>query len=84
MEFSFHTTFNSTQQQHVQKHYSSISRPQKFYLKIGSQKLDLYTLYMVYNSVTVEDHRTYWKNPDQKGGKTGKAVTSYNYIMAGK
>jgi len=43
MDFSFHTTFNSTQQQHVQKHYSCISRPQKFYLKIRSQKLDLYT-----------------------------------------
>jgi len=43
MEFSIHTTLNSTQQQHVQKHYSCISRPQKFYLKIRSQKLDLYT-----------------------------------------
>ena len=43
MEFSFHTTYNSTQQQHVQKHYPCISRPLKFYLKIGSQKLDLYT-----------------------------------------
>ena len=43
MEFSFQTTHNSTQQQHVQKHYPCISRPLKFYLKIGSQKLDLYT-----------------------------------------
>ena len=43
MEFSFHTTLNSTQQQHVQKHYSCISRPQKFYVKIRSHKLDLYT-----------------------------------------
>ena len=43
MEFSFHTTLNSTQQQHVQKHYLCISQPQKFYLKIVSQKLNLYT-----------------------------------------
>ena len=45
MEFSFHATYNSTQQQHVQKHYPCISQPLKFYLKIGSQKLDLYTVY---------------------------------------
>ena len=43
MEFCFHTTYNSTQQQHVQKHYPCISRPLKFYLKIKSQTLDLYT-----------------------------------------
>ena len=52
MEFSFHTTFNSTQQQHVQKHYSCISRPQKFYLEIVSQKLDLYTsIYGISNKI---------------------------------
>ena len=32
------------------------------------------------NLITVEDHRTYWKGiisniPNQKGGKTNKAVT---------
>ena len=35
--------FMALDQQHVQKHYSCVSRPQKFYIKIRSQKLDLYT-----------------------------------------
>ena len=44
-EFSFHIHISfriHTWQQYVHKHYSCISRHQKFYLKIVSQKFDLY------------------------------------------
>jgi len=41
--FLFTFTFYTTPQQHLHKHYLCISRTQKYYLKIVSQKLDLYT-----------------------------------------
>jgi len=45
---SMHAAYNTftlytTLQQHLHEHYLCISRHQKYYLKIVSQKLDLYT-----------------------------------------
>jgi len=73
MEFSFHTTFNSTQQQHVQKHYSCISRPQKFYVKIRSQKLDLYT--SIYSKSFAHFYtQATWKEVEKKVMKGRKSL----------